>query len=152
MWQAVKVFTFLDNKRRMAELKQTITAIKRDLEFHNLMLRRLYVAEGRQWTDDSMGSKPMDAAAADELRKESEGIKEVYNKFDLDKSGYIDLTEFHELAGALGTFPPLTDAEAWEVLKQLGKPHLESQLSWKEFLAWWVSGEVLLHDENYSIG
>jgi hypothetical protein len=58
------------------------------------------------------------------------------------------MTEFHEIAATLGTFPPLTDFEGEEVIMQLGKTSIDAKLTWEEFLTWWISGEMMLQEQN----
>ena len=38
------------------------------------------------------------------------------------------MKEFHEIAASLGTFPPLTEAECYEVIRQLGKHGTDAKL------------------------
>jgi len=73
--------------------------------------------------------------------KEKEAVETAFKKFDSDGSGIMDLKEFHELAAELGTYPPLTEAERLEALKQLDED-MSGELSFEEFWAWWVADEL----------
>jgi hypothetical protein len=72
--------------------------------------------------------------AHDELEKV---MKQVFDDFDKDKSGFIDLPELLEIAGKLGVSLSATEAVILYKEVDLNK---DGKISFEEFANWWRSG------------
>ena len=73
--------------------------------------------------------------------KEEQAVRAAFNKFDADGSGTMEITEFNQLAGELGTFPPLSKAELAEAIEQIDNS-MDGQITFDEFWAWWIADEL----------
>lgn len=67
----------------------------------------------------------------------NEVIKKVFDSFDKDKSGYIDVNELADVAKELGR--PMDHAELEECMKDLDI-NKDNKISLDEFSKWWLSG------------
>ena len=64
-------------------------------------------------------------------------IEQIFNSFDKDKSGTIELNELKEVAQALGE--TLTDQQTRGIVKKLDTDG-DGKISLKEFKFWWMNG------------
>lgn len=64
-------------------------------------------------------------------------VKNVFDHFDHDKSGYIDLKELKDVAKELGVDMPLAEAELLYNELDINK---DGKISLPEFTEWWKSG------------
>jgi uncharacterized protein (UPF0335 family) len=69
----------------------------------------------------------------------SELIKKVFDSFDADGSGFIDIKELKAIAKDLGA--EMTDAEADNCMKDLDY-NKDGKISFEEFSDWWRSGRA----------
>jgi Ca2+-binding EF-hand superfamily protein len=68
---------------------------------------------------------------------EVKDLEDVFNSFDSDKSGAIDLQEIKNVASALGS--ELTDEEMRSIIKNLDS-NGDGKISFEEFKFWWEHG------------
>jgi hypothetical protein len=66
-------------------------------------------------------------------------IKNVFDHFDHDKSGFIDLKELTEVAKELGVVLPAAEAEM--LYKELDT-NKDGKISFQEFTEWWRNGRL----------
>jgi hypothetical protein len=144
--QAHEIFDWLHATKSLARVEEQLQVIKADISFCKKMITRLRIAKHGPTEKDE------DQEEAEEFKQEADSVRAVFNKFDADRSGAVDMTEFHEIAATLGTFPPLTKQEGEEVIMQLGKKSVDAKLTWDEFLTWWISGEILLQERGAEEG
>ena len=64
-----------------------------------------------------------------------EKIREIFDQFDKDNSGYIEKKELQTLAIALND--PLSQAELHDFFSQIDTDN-SSQISWEEFIKYWT--------------
>jgi hypothetical protein len=64
-------------------------------------------------------------------------LKEVFDSFDLDNSGFIDLHEIKAVAKKLGS--EIAEGEAQLIMKELDT-NKDGKISFEEFTNWWRSG------------
>ena len=64
-------------------------------------------------------------------------MKKVFDSFDKDKSGFIDIDELKNVSKELGK--PLDAAELDDCMKDLDL-NKDNKISFDEFSVWWLSG------------
>lgn len=64
-------------------------------------------------------------------------MSKIFQSFDKDSSGFIDLNELNDVAKELGR--PLDAAELNECMKDLDA-NKDGKISFEEFQQWWLSG------------
>lgn len=67
----------------------------------------------------------------------SEVMRKIFDAFDKDHSGFIDINELNEVAKELGK--PLDADELEECMKDLDI-NKDNKISYEEFSKWWLSG------------
>ena len=64
-------------------------------------------------------------------------LQSIFNQFDLDASGYIDIFELKEVSKKLGS--PLSDTELKQLMRAIDA-NKDGKISYTEFKEWWVKG------------
>jgi len=120
----------------LAELQAQLEKLQRE----NATLRKIVEYEEQTVVDQEL--KAIKRAASDEkdtlayTEREREAIKEIFDHFDSDKSGHINILKLKALHAKLGE--PLTEDEAEDMLESI-QPEVENQVSFEEFLVWWTN-------------
>jgi len=104
------------------------------------MEKKMSVSElKRQYESQAAAAKPVAKKPASASHKKAKA-KKVFEKFDTDGSGDIDVHEFQVLAFELGL--PLTDSEAADFIKEIDRDG-NGTIDFEEFYTWWSSDKKL---------
>lgn len=144
--EAFEIYDWTNSLKSLKHVEEEVKKLDESIAFSRIMVKRLNIAHYGPTEDDS------DEEEAAELKQEADAVKKVFDRFDADGSGNVDMEEFHEIAAALGTFPPLTEHEIEESRKQLGKGNTVATFSWDEFLCWWISAQLLVKEQGVKDG
>ena len=69
------------------------------------------------------------------MNENTEKIKQIFNQFDKDKSGYINKNELASLSIALND--PLSNAELHDFFRDIDEDN-SGKISWEEFIKYWT--------------
>ena len=72
------------------------------------------------------------------MNENTEKIKQIFNQFDKDKSGYINKNELASLSIALND--PLSNAELHDFFRDVDEDN-SGKISWEEFIKYWMKEE-----------
>ena len=120
--KASEVYTEANETQRMKDVEEELRALEVEMDAVATIQDRIKALQSGE-------------------NKEEQAVRAAFEKFDTDGSGTMEITEFNQLAGELGTFPPLSKAELAEAIEQIDNS-MDGQITFDEFWAWWIADEL----------